>query len=83
MLTTILVKIGNCFHFRNGYVCNTCEKRIVYGVPEPTTNMITISGIPYKQNYEVITLQGKVIKKGTADSETISIDLSGQKMAFT
>ncbi|NLU37741.1 MAG: T9SS type A sorting domain-containing protein, partial [Bacteroidales bacterium] len=29
--------------------------------------------------YEVINLQGKVIMRGTADSETISIDLSGQE----
>jgi len=47
--------------------------------PNPTTNTITINGLEKSQDYEVINLQGKVIMRGTADSETISIDLSGQE----
>ncbi|HPB05966.1 MAG TPA: T9SS type A sorting domain-containing protein [Prolixibacteraceae bacterium] len=47
--------------------------------PNPTTNTITINGLEKSQDYEVINLQGKVIMRGTADSETISIDLLGQE----
>ena len=58
----------------------TLSKNNLFSVyPNPTTNTITINGLEKSQDYEVINLQGKVIMRGTADSETISIDLSGQE----
>ena len=58
----------------------TLSKNNLFSVyPNPTTNTFTIKGLEKNQSYEVINIQGKVITKGTVDSETISIDLSEQK----
>jgi len=48
--------------------------------PNPSTGVFTISGLKSdSQNFEILNLQGELIKKGAANSNLTTIDLSGQK----